>query len=196
VALEHDWALASCQTGQLRLLLPLLEQPPDHTAVRPLLTVSVTDVPEGKTPLPVLPTFTRSPLGDEVMYSPERPVACTVSVDVLVWLRTLATPPPPQVSEELHEPRVSVPPQPSVRVPQAAGVRGRGPTRARPPLPRKPYKGQKRPPCTPWVEVKINGGCWVPHLLKAPCPEELFAYQGQCYTTAMLAPPTPQSLGE
>ncbi|WP_375771241.1 hypothetical protein NR798_10175 [Archangium gephyra] len=57
-------------TVQLRVRLPLLEQPPDHTAVRPLLTVSVTDVPVGKAMLPVLPTFTRSPLGDEVMDSP------------------------------------------------------------------------------------------------------------------------------
>ncbi|HZH77794.1 MAG TPA: hypothetical protein VEY88_17340 [Archangium sp.] len=64
------------------------------------------------------------------------------------------------------------------------------------PFPRKPFKGQKRPPCTPRVEMEINGGCWVPHMLKAPCPEELFEYQGQCYTTAMLAPPTPQSVGE
>jgi hypothetical protein len=64
------------------------------------------------------------------------------------------------------------------------------------PFPRKPYKGQKRPPCTPRSEVEINRGCWVPHMLKAPCPEDLYEYQGQCYTTAMLAPPTPQSLGK
>jgi len=63
------------------------------------------------------------------------------------------------------------------------------------PFPSKPYKGQKRPPCTPRIEVEINGGCWVPHELKAPCPEELFEYQGKCYTTAMRAPPLPQSVG-
>ncbi|PTL75473.1 hypothetical protein DAT35_54400 [Vitiosangium sp. GDMCC 1.1324] len=32
-------------------------------------------------------------------------------------------------------------------------------------LPSKPYHGQKRPPCKPRVEVEINGGCWVPHML-------------------------------
>jgi hypothetical protein len=64
------------------------------------------------------------------------------------------------------------------------------------PFPRKPYKGQKRPPCTPRIEVEIMGACWVPHELKAPCPEELYEYQGKCYTTAMLAPPPPQSLGQ
>jgi hypothetical protein len=63
------------------------------------------------------------------------------------------------------------------------------------PFPSKPFKGQKRPPCSPHSEEEINGGCWVPHKLKAPCPEDLFEYKGQCYTTAMLAPRTPQSLG-
>jgi hypothetical protein len=62
------------------------------------------------------------------------------------------------------------------------------------PFPRKPYKGQKRPPCTPHVEVEIMGACWVPHKLKAPCPEELYEYKGECYTTSMLPPKTPQSL--
>ena len=64
------------------------------------------------------------------------------------------------------------------------------------PFPRKPYKGQKRPPCTPRVEVEIMGACWVPHELKAPCPEELYEYQGRCYTTSMLPPSMPQSLGQ
>jgi hypothetical protein len=64
------------------------------------------------------------------------------------------------------------------------------------PFPRKPYKGQKRPPCTPRVEVEIMGACWVPHELKAPCPEELYEYQGKCYTTSMLPPSLPQSLGQ
>ena len=64
------------------------------------------------------------------------------------------------------------------------------------PFPRKPYKGQKRPPCTPRIEVEIMGACWVPHELKAPCPEELYEYQGKCYTTSMLPPPQPQSIGQ
>jgi hypothetical protein len=62
------------------------------------------------------------------------------------------------------------------------------------PFPRKPYKGQKRPPCTPRVEVEIMGACWVPHELKAPCPEELYEYQGKCYTTSMLPQRPPQSI--
>jgi hypothetical protein len=62
------------------------------------------------------------------------------------------------------------------------------------PLPSKPYKGQKRPPCTPRVEVEINGGCWVPHELKAPCPEQLHEYQGKCYTITLQPQPLPQSV--
>jgi hypothetical protein len=63
------------------------------------------------------------------------------------------------------------------------------------PFPSKPYRGQKRPPCTPRIAVEINGGCWVPHKLKAPCPEELHEYKGECYTVAVTSQPLPQSLG-
>ena len=44
------------------------------------------------------------------------------------------------------------------------------------------------------IEVEIMGACWVPHELKAPCPEELYEYQGKCYTTSMLPPPEPRAL--
>ncbi|HYO58911.1 hypothetical protein [Archangium sp.] len=76
------------------------------------------------------------------------------------------------------------------------GIADGGPPALSHPMPRKAYKGQKRPPCTPRIEVEIVGGCWVPHMLKAPCPEELHEYQGQCYTIAVNAPPPPQSLGQ
>ena len=62
------------------------------------------------------------------------------------------------------------------------------------PFPRKPYKGQRRPPCKPRVEVEIMGACWIPHALTAPCPEDLYEYQGKCYLTSMIPPRTPQSL--
>ncbi|PTL79874.1 hypothetical protein [Vitiosangium sp. GDMCC 1.1324] len=62
------------------------------------------------------------------------------------------------------------------------------------PLPSKPYKGQKRPPCRPRVEMEINGGCWVPHELKAPCPEDLYEHQGKCYTVSMQPQSPAQSL--
>jgi hypothetical protein len=64
------------------------------------------------------------------------------------------------------------------------------------PLPKEPYKGQKRPPCTRYTEVELVGACWIPHKLKAPCPDSLHEYQGECYLPAFSAKPPPQSLGQ
>jgi len=64
------------------------------------------------------------------------------------------------------------------------------------PLPREPIKGQKRPPCTRYAEVEIIGACWTPHELKAPCPDVLYEYKGECYVPAFSAKPPPQSLGQ
>lgn len=65
------------------------------------------------------------------------------------------------------------------------------------PLPREPFKGQKRPPCTRYTEVELVGACWAPHELKAPCPEDLFEYQGKCYIPAFSAKTQPpQSVGQ
>jgi hypothetical protein len=63
------------------------------------------------------------------------------------------------------------------------------------PLPREPFKGQKRPPCTRYTEVELIGACWMPHELKAPCPEDLFEHQGKCYAPSFSAKPPPQSIG-
>jgi hypothetical protein len=63
------------------------------------------------------------------------------------------------------------------------------------PLPREPFKGQKRPPCTRYAEVELVGACWLPHELKAPCPDVLYEHQGKCYSPAFSARPPPQSLG-
>ncbi len=64
------------------------------------------------------------------------------------------------------------------------------------PLPKEPFKGQKRPPCTRYTEVELVGACWAPHKLKAPCPEDLFEYQGECYLPSFSARPPPSSLGQ
>lgn len=64
------------------------------------------------------------------------------------------------------------------------------------PLPREPFKGQKRPPCRRTSEVELVGACWTPHELKAPCPEELYEHEGKCYLPAFSAKsPMPQSVG-
>src|SRR4051794_26177050 len=57
------------------VLEPPLEQLPDHTASRPLLTVKVTRVPVAKLAVPELPTATRKPAGLDETVSPERPLA-------------------------------------------------------------------------------------------------------------------------
>jgi hypothetical protein len=64
------------------------------------------------------------------------------------------------------------------------------------PLPKEPFKGQKRPPCTRYTEVELVGACWMPHELKAPCPEDLFEYQGKCFVPSFSAKPPPSSLGQ
>ena len=64
---------------QVFALAPPLEQPPDQMASRPLLTVSVTDVPVVKVALPVVPTLTVRPAGVEETDSPVRPVAVSVN---------------------------------------------------------------------------------------------------------------------
>lgn len=65
---------------QFFVLFPPLEHAPDQTASRPLLTLKVIDVPDPNVALPVLPTDTLMPAGDEVTRSPLRPEAVTVSV--------------------------------------------------------------------------------------------------------------------
>ncbi|MCY1076353.1 hypothetical protein [Archangium lansingense] len=64
------------------------------------------------------------------------------------------------------------------------------------PLPKEALKGQKRPPCTRYTEVELVGGCWMTHELRAPCPEDLFEYQGKCYAPSFSAKPPPSSLGQ
>ena len=65
---------------QVLALLPPLEQAPDQMASRPFVTLSMTPVPLVKLADPVLPTATLIPAGFEVIRSPLRPLAVTVSV--------------------------------------------------------------------------------------------------------------------
>ncbi|ATB36179.1 hypothetical protein CYFUS_001593 [Cystobacter fuscus] len=64
------------------------------------------------------------------------------------------------------------------------------------PLPREPFKGQKRPPCHRYAEVELVGACWMPHKLKAPCPDVLYEHEGECYSPAFSAKQPPSSLGQ
>ena len=64
------------------------------------------------------------------------------------------------------------------------------------PLPKGPFKGQKRPPCTRYTEVELVGGCWMTHEIRAPCPDDLYEYQGKCHAPTFSAKPPPSSLGQ
>ena len=65
---------------QVLALLPLLEHAPDQMTSRPLVALSVTDVPAANGADPLLPTATLMPAGLDVTLVPLRPVAVTVSV--------------------------------------------------------------------------------------------------------------------
>ena len=65
-------------------LLPPLEHAPDQMASRPFVTLNVIEVPVLNEADPVLPTLTLIPAGLDVMRSPLRPDAVTVSVAVVV----------------------------------------------------------------------------------------------------------------
>ncbi|HEX8440333.1 hypothetical protein [Archangium sp.] len=132
--------------------------------------------------------------------------AATVGALLLALVRLTSEFPPPSGSE----PRVDPPPvltgydaQESAGTPDDPFASGTlvdtsdaGESVLARPLPREPFKGQKRPPCTRYAEVEIIGACWTPHKLKAPCPDVLYEYQGECYVPAFSAKPPPSSLGQ
>jgi hypothetical protein len=66
------------------------------------------------------------------------------------------------------------------RGPQSGNV----PTVARP-LPEKPLPGQRQPPCTPRMETVLRGGCWVEIVMKPPCGNEAYEWEGKCYIPSM-----------
>ena len=75
-------ALAFSVNVQLFVLFPPLEQAPDQTTSRPFASLRVIDAPVGNVPDPLLPTVTLMPVGVDVIRSPLRPLAVTVSVAV------------------------------------------------------------------------------------------------------------------
>ena len=60
-------------------------------------------------------------------------------------------------------------------------------------VPKEPLKGQVRPPCKSHIQKEINGGCWVPHKMKAPCHDELYEHEGECYMPIFTPPPDPNA---
>ncbi|ATB33212.1 hypothetical protein [Melittangium boletus] len=62
------------------------------------------------------------------------------------------------------------------------------------PMPEKPFKGQRKPPCFEGTEVEIRGGCWVQHTRNAPCPRGTAEHQGKCYMPVKPEDPEPTSI--
>jgi len=102
-----------------------------------------------------------------------------------------STPPAPMNHEELSEAEALD----SIEKWLADGAPEESFSLARP-LPKGPYKGQKRPPCTPPVEVELVGGCWGTHEMKPPCRDSLHEHEGKCYVPFFSAKPPPSSLGQ
>ena len=125
-------------------------------------------------------------------------LALASAVAVCTLLFALVRLAPVSLAPSGPEPLVSTPPAPRSHDFNAwlADTTDAGESVLARPLPREPFKGQKRPPCTRYTEVELVGGCWMTHELKAPCPDELFEHQGKCYAPIFSAKPPPQSLGQ
>jgi hypothetical protein len=112
LATSNYWTFALTDAAPLSVnvhvlrLLPPLEHAPDQTASRPFDTLNVIDVPVVNDAEPLLPTATLTPAGLDVMRSPLRPDAETVSV--AVW--------PPAAGVTVNEPVRVTPPALAVTV--------------------------------------------------------------------------------
>ncbi|HEX8440328.1 hypothetical protein [Archangium sp.] len=125
--------------------------------------------------------------------------AATVGALLFALVRLASVSQPPSVPPAppiYKEPTAAEVPAPSIDRGLVDTTPPQGQTVLARPLPKEPYKGQKRPPCTRYTEVELIGACWIPHRLKAPCPDSLHEHQGECYVPAFSAKPPPQSLGQ
>ncbi|SEU32185.1 Serine/threonine protein kinase [Stigmatella erecta] len=54
-------------------------------------------------------------------------------------------------------------------------------------MPKKPFPGQRRPPCGQRYEKEINGGCWLlpREAPQPPCGDNAFDWQGGCYVPVL-----------
>ncbi len=54
-------------------------------------------------------------------------------------------------------------------------------------MPKKPFPGQRRPPCGQRYEKEINGGCWLlpREAPLPPCGDNAFDWQGSCYVPVL-----------
>lgn len=52
-------------------------------------------------------------------------------------------------------------------------------------MPKKPFKGQKRPPCKQ-DQDELVGGCWVAVKKAPPCGDSFYEHEGTCYAPMMV----------
>jgi len=60
-------------------------------------------------------------------------------------------------------------------------------------MPKKPFDGQRKPPCDPDTEIAVLGACWAVLKKEAPCGPKAFDYEGRCLRASFDAPRQPTS---
>jgi serine/threonine protein kinase len=60
-------------------------------------------------------------------------------------------------------------------------------------MPKTPFPGQKRPPCSPRFEREALGACWIVLKAPPPCESEGYEYGGECVRATFEAPRIPTS---
>jgi serine/threonine protein kinase len=61
------------------------------------------------------------------------------------------------------------------------------------PMPKGPFPGQKKPPCSPRFEREALGACWLVLKGPPPCEREAYEYDGECVRASFEAPRPPTS---
>jgi hypothetical protein len=61
------------------------------------------------------------------------------------------------------------------------------------PMPKTPFPGQKKPPCSRRSEREIFGVCWVVLEVRPPCEREGYEYEGKCLRASFDDPRQPTS---
>jgi eukaryotic-like serine/threonine-protein kinase len=56
------------------------------------------------------------------------------------------------------------------------------------PMPKKPFPGQRKPPCRPYSEIALIGACWTVIRLEPPCRNEGFEVDKMCVIAAFDGP--------
>ncbi len=60
-------------------------------------------------------------------------------------------------------------------------------------FPKKPFPGQKKPPCSPRSEREVLGACWTIMKMTPPCDSDGFEYEGECLRAVIVEPRSPTS---